>query len=127
MVFQTSFHVKWEPRQYSQYKDKARSWKILGSIPNCSKKQFFCSTSGMAIRPTWSPILQVPDVTSLGVKQPGHTVHHSPPSSAAVNNEWIYTSTPHLCLPGLDTENFTTCCTNEARDILISFYTFDIP
>ena len=35
---------------------------------------------------------------------------------------------PLLFLPGLVTENFTTCCcTYEARDILTSFYTLDIP
>jgi len=83
--------------------------------------------SGMATEPTQLPIQRVPDITYLGVKQPGHTVHHSPPPSAEVNNEWnLYLYSP-LCLSGLDTENFRTCCTYEARDILTTFYTLDIP
>jgi hypothetical protein len=31
---------------------------------------------------------------SPGVKQLGHEADHSPPTSAEVNNMWIYTSTP---------------------------------
>ena len=33
-----------------------------------------------------------------GLKRPGRYVNHSRPSSAEVENEWSYTSTPHTCL-----------------------------
>jgi hypothetical protein len=33
-----------------------------------------------------------------GVKWPGYTVDHSPPSCAVVNNEWRCTCTVHRCL-----------------------------
>ena len=43
-----------------------------------------------------------------GVKRPGTTdIDHSPPSSAEVKNGWSYTSTPPICLHGMDRENFT--------------------
>ena len=45
--------------------------------------------------------------TSQGEKQLGHKVHHSPPSSAEDKNEWSYTSTPPVCLPGMDRDSFT--------------------
>jgi hypothetical protein len=37
----------------------------------------------------------------------GCEVNHSPPSSAKVKNERCYTSTPPICLYGVDRENFT--------------------
>jgi hypothetical protein len=36
----------------------------------------------------------------------GREVNHSPLSSAEVKNEWSCTSTPPICLPGVDMENF---------------------
>lgn len=42
-----------------------------------------------------------------GVKRPGREVYHSPPSSAEIRNEWIYTSAPSACLHGAEKENFT--------------------
>jgi hypothetical protein len=41
-----------------------------------------------------------------GVKRPGHEANHSSPSSAKVKNEWSYTSTPSVCLHGVDREDF---------------------
>jgi len=45
--------------------------------------------------------------TSPGVKRPGREVKHSSPSSARVKNYWSYTSTPPLCLHGVERENLT--------------------
>jgi hypothetical protein len=39
------------------------------------------------------PIQWVPGALSPGVKRPGREADHSPPTSAAVKNTWIYTST----------------------------------
>ena len=41
-----------------------------------------------------------------GVKRPGRNVDHTPSSSAEIENEWSYTSTPAMLLPGLDSGNF---------------------
>ena len=41
------------------------------------------------------------------VKQVGHEVDHSPPSSSEVRNEWNFTFTPHICLHGVYRDNFT--------------------
>jgi hypothetical protein len=42
----------------------------------------------------------------LLVKRPGCEVNQSPTSSAEVKNEWSYTSTPLICLHGIDRDNF---------------------
>ena len=44
---------------------------------------------------------------SPGVKRPGREVDHSPPPSAEIMNEWIYTSAPSICLGSKDRDNFT--------------------
>jgi hypothetical protein len=41
-----------------------------------------------------------------GAKRPARRVDHSLPFSAEVNDEWIYTSTPSICLNGVDRESF---------------------
>lgn len=41
-----------------------------------------------------------------GGKVPGPEVNHSPPNAKA-KNEWSYTSTPLICLCGVDGDNFT--------------------
>jgi hypothetical protein len=40
-------------------------------------------------------------------KQQGREDDHSRPSSAKVENEWSYTSTPPICLHGGDRDDFT--------------------
>jgi len=40
------------------------------------------------------------------VKQFKHEVNHSPPSRAKVKNEWSHTSTPPICLHGVEKDNF---------------------
>jgi len=41
-----------------------------------------------------------------GLKLSGHDVDHSPPSTE-IKNEWSYTSTPPVCIDGLNREIFT--------------------
>ena len=45
----------------------------------------------------------------LEIKRPGSDVDTSPPSSAEVKNEWIYTSSPPVCLYCLDRDKFALC------------------
>jgi len=47
------------------------------------------------------PIQWVPGALSLGVKQPGHGMDHSPPSSAEVKNAWSYICIPSKHLHGV--------------------------
>jgi len=42
----------------------------------------------------------------LEVKQLGHGIYHSAPSSVEVKNEWCYTFTPPICLHGMERYNF---------------------
>ena len=37
-----------------------------------------------------------------GIKRPGRDYRHSPPSSVEIKNDWSYTSTPSVCLNGVD-------------------------
>jgi hypothetical protein len=41
---------------------------------------------------------------AVGTKWLGHELNYSPPSSAKVKNDWRYTSTPPICLHGMDRE-----------------------
>jgi hypothetical protein len=67
----------------------------LSSIPDGGKRFFLLSTkSGAALGLTQPLILSIEEVLSSGVKRPECEVNHSPPSSAALINEWVYTSTP---------------------------------
>jgi hypothetical protein len=66
----------------------------------------FTKPSRLALRPTRPPIQCVPCVLFLGVKWPGHKADHLPASSAEVENEWSYVSTPYK-LHGVDRNYFT--------------------
>jgi len=71
-----------------------------------SDKKFLCTPN----RPDqlWgSPSLQGNKYRGSlpGVKRPGRVVDHPPPPSAEVTNEWNYTSTPQICLHGVDRDN----------------------
>jgi hypothetical protein len=44
---------------------------------------------------------------SFGGKQLGRELKHSTSCSAEVKNAWSYTSTPPVCLHGIDRDNFT--------------------
>ena len=41
------------------------------------------------------------------VKRPGRDLDHSHPSSAEIKNGWRHTSTPPICLYGMDRDKFT--------------------
>jgi hypothetical protein len=57
----------------------------------------FSTASRPALEPTQPPIQWVPEVLSLGVKRPGREAHHSPPSSADVNEcVGLYLHSPHM-------------------------------
>jgi len=55
----------------------------------------------------------------LGVKQLGHEVNHSLPSSAKVRNEWSSASTPHMCVHGVDKE--TLLFIINTRSVMVVF------
>ena len=42
-----------------------------------------------------------------GVKQPGHKINHSLPSSTKVKNMYSHTSTPPVCVLVMEKDNFT--------------------
>ena len=46
-------------------------------------------------------------VLSMGGKQPGRNVGHSPPSSAKVKNEWSCNYTLRIYICGMHRNNFT--------------------
>jgi hypothetical protein len=58
----------------------------------------FTTASRSALGPTQPPIQWVPGTLSLGVKRPGREAHHSPPSSAEVNNAWCYNPLPQYIM-----------------------------
>jgi len=41
-----------------------------------------------------------------GIKRQWRETAHSPESSAEVKNKWSCTSTPHICLNGIDGDNY---------------------
>ena len=43
----------------------------------------------------------------LAVNRPGRGADHSPPCRAEVKNVWSYTSTPSICLHGVEKDKFT--------------------
>jgi hypothetical protein len=59
------------------------------------------SVSVYEFRTPQPPMQWVPEALSVGVKLPGREADHILPSSAWVNNAWIYTSTPPILLYGV--------------------------
>ena len=55
----------------------------------------------------WGPLSLGYTRSSPRVKQLGHEVYHSPPTSVKVMNEWRYISTTPTYLHGEERENFT--------------------
>jgi hypothetical protein len=73
----------------------ARRSGDLSSIPDSGKIFFLLYTeSGPALGLTQPLVLLIEEDLSSGVKLPVGEVNYSPPSSAALKNEWGYTSTP---------------------------------
>lgn len=78
---------------------QARPWacrsRDLSSIPDGGKRFVLLSTkSGAAVGLTQPFILSIEEAFSSAVKRPECEVNRSPPSGAALNNEWVYTFTP---------------------------------
>jgi hypothetical protein len=71
-----------------------------------------------ALGPIHSPIQRVPEALSLGVKQLGHEGDQPPPSSAEVEDEWGYTSTPQY--------TFVVWCLVKHRENFIFNFTFPL-
>jgi hypothetical protein len=57
------------------------------------------------LEPSQPPIQGVPSL--LVVRRPGCEADHSPPSNTEIENEWSCTSTPPVCLHGVDRDSFT--------------------
>lgn len=49
----------------------------------------------------------------LGLKRPGCDVDHSSLPSAEVKDKWSYTSASHVCLHGVERDDFTIFCSLE--------------
>jgi hypothetical protein len=62
--------------------------------PGRVKNFLFSMSSRPALESTQPPIQWVPGALSPWVERPGREADHSPPTSAEVNEMWIYTSTP---------------------------------
>jgi hypothetical protein len=63
-------------------------------VPVGGNNFHFCMSSISALRPTQPPVQRVQRAFSLGVKRPGREDNHSPPTSAEVKKNCVYTSTP---------------------------------
>jgi hypothetical protein len=73
---------------------RAGSPRGRSSSPGRVKNYLFSKSSRLALRSTQPPIQLVPGALSPGVKRTGREADHSPPTSAEVEEMWIYTSTP---------------------------------
>jgi len=69
---------------------------------------FFSSTSSFMT--TKLHVQWVSDTHSSGGNLPGREANHFYLSSAEVNNEWSYLTTPHIRLHGVQVDNFTLTC-----------------
>jgi len=95
----------WQPGQHSRYWD----WTVRTSNPGRSKR-FFPSTE-RPDRVRGSPRLLFNGYRGSfsGIKRPVSEVDHLPTFSVEVKNGWSYTSTPPICIHGVDRDNFTFC------------------
>lgn len=75
-------------------------------IPIRASNFSLSETSRLALGSTQPSIQRMPRFFS-GLKWPGHEASHSSPSIVEVNIEWSYTSTPPICVHGVDKANFT--------------------
>jgi hypothetical protein len=75
--------------------------KSRGFIPGRGKRLFsplYVVQTGSGANPTSYPMVTWGSFP--GVKRPGREADHLPPTSAEVNNTWIYTSTPPYIFVG---------------------------
>jgi hypothetical protein len=56
-----------------------------------------------------------------GSKADGCDVDHSPPSSTEFKNEWIYTSSPPICLYGMERDNVTFLHVRNFQDEIVKW------
>jgi len=70
-------------------------WKAreLAAVLRCYAV-LLTTTSRPALGPSQLPMQWVPGVVSQELNRPGREAYHSRPSTAEVQNAWIYTSTP---------------------------------
>ena len=84
------------------------AWAIWGLEISClvGARDFSSPEAfGWALGPTQLPVHWVLELLLPGPKWPGHSVNHSPPSNAEVQNERNCTSAPPVCLHGVNREN----------------------
>jgi hypothetical protein len=67
----------------------ATGWRGQSSSTNRGKIFLLSMSSRPVLGPAQTPIQWVPEV-----KRPGREAHHSPPTSAEIENTWFYISTP---------------------------------
>jgi hypothetical protein len=72
----------------------ATVWDVQDSNPG-RKKLFLCSSKRS----------RLPLGSLMKVNRWRREVSHSPPSNAEVKNDWSSTSTPTICLHGMDSDN----------------------
>ena len=77
--------------------------RVPVGIRHCSIVQTV--QTGSAARPL--PIQWVATGVLCRVRRQGPEAGHSPASSAEVENQWSYTSTPPVCLHGVDRDSLT--------------------
>jgi len=83
-------------QQYGPAFDSQLGQENLSS-PKCQNR--FCGPSSLLFNEHRG--------TCPGVKRPERKVDYLPPPSVEVKNEWSYTSTPAICLCGVDRDSFS--------------------
>jgi hypothetical protein len=81
-------------------------WTVWGSNPGRSKRFFSSPKCPDQLWGLPSLLFNGYWGSFPGVKRLENEVNHLLPSSAEVKDEWIYTSTPPICLHGADREIF---------------------
>jgi hypothetical protein len=86
--------VKRRELAQNRYSDWLRAGRPRGrsSSPKGGKNFRFSTSSRLVLGSTQPPIQRVPGALSPGVERPGRE-DHSPPSTAEIEQIWLYTST----------------------------------
>ena len=92
-----------------------KCWTIWGSNSGTGKRLSSAKRTDRLCEPSCL-VFDGYKVYFPGVKRPGRETDHLPTSSSEVKNEWSYTSTPPICLHGVDRHNCT--CTLFSRPTL---------
>lgn len=84
----------------------------------------FPRTSRLGLKHNQLPVRWVPGFF-LGVKQFGLEVYRAPLYMAQLKNDWICTSTPPVCLRGVERDKFIFCNgSSKMREMCLSFVRF---